>query len=310
MAAMDAFAGTGERIAGRSSPEARAVAHLDPKLWAIANRRLTIKAIAEFAHELLLLPHLEREEAGWGHYRLDAPDGRSRYRFRARRLRLESWMIDPESLVRLRDDKELAPDALSFISEFQRPLGIRGRDAADLPRRDRQHSLFGLLQAVGQAPHGEGTGRRGLPDHRDDDERGASLLRGQQRTARVQHGGLSRLCAGGGRAASHRVARGGSGTHGLHHRGGSRPRAADGGRARRHGHLRLLRTHHRTRFRSGAVFLHAGAPLAVVQPAVDELRARDRRPGGSSTWGIRRTSTSRSNRSARSSMPRRLPGGT
>uniref|UniRef100_UPI003BACE56C IucA/IucC family protein n=1 Tax=Stappia sp. TaxID=1870903 RepID=UPI003BACE56C len=125
MAAMDAFSGGGDRLWARSGPEARAVAHLDPALWAVANLRLTVKAIAEFAHELLLLPHLEREEAGWGHYRLDAPDGRGRYRFRARRLRLESWLIDPASLKRTLDEDELPPDALSFIAEFQRPLGIR-----------------------------------------------------------------------------------------------------------------------------------------------------------------------------------------
>ena len=65
------------------------VAHLTPERWAVANRHLVRKALAEFSHERILVPELIREEAdGIGLYKVVSDDGSVEYRFRARVLEL------------------------------------------------------------------------------------------------------------------------------------------------------------------------------------------------------------------------------
>ncbi|MGA8788294.1 MAG: IucA/IucC family protein, partial [Paenarthrobacter sp.] len=102
------------------------VTHLNPERWAIANRHLVRKAIAEFSHERILVPELIREEgSGVGLYKVVSDDDTTEYRFSARVLQLEHWSVSPESIVRLRDGVELPVDALDFIAEFHEALAIR-----------------------------------------------------------------------------------------------------------------------------------------------------------------------------------------
>ena len=96
------------------------VRHLTPRRWAQANRLLVRKALAEFSHERLLTP----EPLGGDRYRVRSDDGTVEYRFRARMLSLEHWHIPPESITRHAGDTERPLDAVDFILEFRRSLGL------------------------------------------------------------------------------------------------------------------------------------------------------------------------------------------
>lgn len=102
------------------------VSHLTPERWAVANRHLIRKAIAEFSHERILVPELIGEEdGGVGLYKVVSDDATVEYRFRARLLALEHWSVFPESIARIRDGAERPLDALDFITEFHEALAIR-----------------------------------------------------------------------------------------------------------------------------------------------------------------------------------------
>ncbi|WP_438764741.1 GNAT family N-acetyltransferase [Kushneria sp. TE3] len=97
-------------------------AHLEPQRWARANRDLLVKAIAEFAHERLLMPTQmgEPDATGWGAYRLEASS--VQYRFRARRLALDHWWIDKASLEKTSLEKT-AQEAIGAVTELK-PLSV------------------------------------------------------------------------------------------------------------------------------------------------------------------------------------------
>ncbi|MFJ9409787.1 IucA/IucC family protein [Streptomyces sp. NPDC101393] len=102
-------------------PARDAVAHLTPDLWATANRLLIRKGLAEFAHERLLAPKRLPQD---GHYAVRSDDGTVEYRFAARRLSLDHWQVDADSITRHRGDAELPLDALEFFIELQQALGL------------------------------------------------------------------------------------------------------------------------------------------------------------------------------------------
>ena len=93
--------------------------HLEPSSWAVANRMLVRKALAEFAHERLLTP-----VPSDGLYEVDSDDGSVRYRFAATRLALDHWDIDADSITRTRDGGELPLDALDLFLELRGALGL------------------------------------------------------------------------------------------------------------------------------------------------------------------------------------------
>ncbi|MFI6872978.1 IucA/IucC family protein [Streptomyces sp. NPDC050400] len=101
---------------------ADAVSHLTPELWAEANRLLVRKAIAEFSHERLLTP--EPTEGAADRYVVRSDDGLTRYRFSARRLRLDHWQVDAASISRHRDGTELPLNAQQFFIEMKDALGL------------------------------------------------------------------------------------------------------------------------------------------------------------------------------------------
>ncbi|MFJ8826485.1 IucA/IucC family protein [Streptomyces sp. NPDC102467] len=98
------------------------VSHLSPERWAQANRLLIRKALAEFSHERLLTP--EPLEGDDGQYVVRSDDGNTRYRFSARRLRLDHWQVAADSIVRERDGSELPLNALEFFTELKGALGL------------------------------------------------------------------------------------------------------------------------------------------------------------------------------------------
>ncbi|SFD62468.1 Siderophore synthetase component [Chitinophaga sp. CF118] len=101
------------------------IAHLKPELWAKANRLHVAKIISEFAHELLLQPVLQSEENGWGHYSL-VPPGKPgiEYLFKAKKLSLNHWYIDKQTVTKRIDRKTTDLDSLYFILEFSDGLNI------------------------------------------------------------------------------------------------------------------------------------------------------------------------------------------
>ncbi len=94
--------------------------HLTNDSWALANRLLLRKAIAEFAHEKLIAPQPAAENS----WQLAVPGGEAVYHFRARRLALDHWQIDPDSLKKSENGAPLPLDALQFIIEFNQQIGI------------------------------------------------------------------------------------------------------------------------------------------------------------------------------------------
>ncbi|MFI0794402.1 GNAT family N-acetyltransferase [Micromonospora rubida] len=106
------------------------VAHLTPDTWARANRLLVRKALAEFAHERLLAPGPVGPAAAPGEpgeYDVTSDDGTVTYRFAARRLALDHWQIDADSITRRRDGAELPLDALDLCVELRGALGLTDR---------------------------------------------------------------------------------------------------------------------------------------------------------------------------------------
>lgn len=105
---------------------ASVVAHLTPELWHKVNRLLVRKAIAEYAHEQLFSPQLlaAAEREGWQRYELAADTEGCVYRFEARTMALRHWHIEPASIERLLDGQPQALDALTFVIDFKRTLGI------------------------------------------------------------------------------------------------------------------------------------------------------------------------------------------
>jgi siderophore synthetase component/RimJ/RimL family protein N-acetyltransferase len=92
--------------------------HLSPENLERAERALLAKAIAEFAHERLLLP----VATGGDSYELRGAS--SAYFFTARRFALEHWVVDAGSIVRRVSGTEAPLDAQAFIAEFAPSLGI------------------------------------------------------------------------------------------------------------------------------------------------------------------------------------------
>jgi siderophore synthetase component len=105
------------RAATGAPPE---TGHLAPELWAEANRRLVRKALAEFAHERLISPTPLPD----GRYGVASDDDTVGYRFRARRLALDHWQIDADSLTRHRGETELPLDACELVLELRRSLNL------------------------------------------------------------------------------------------------------------------------------------------------------------------------------------------
>ncbi|SEC88963.1 IucA/IucC family protein [Arthrobacter woluwensis] len=126
--AQDSRAQDGLREPAAPGRDAGGVVHLEPARWAVANRHLIRKALAEFSHERLFVPERTGDGAdGRGAYRLLSDDGGTEYRFEATLRGLDHWSIPAESITRHRagQDGELPLDALDFIAEFQTSLTIR-----------------------------------------------------------------------------------------------------------------------------------------------------------------------------------------
>lgn len=107
-----------------SQPEL-AVSPLDSEdVWARVNRLLIRKCLTELSHERILSPSLiTRGDAG-GHYRIQSDDDNVAYEFDACLLPLEHWLIETDSIKKLKSGAEAPLDALAFVIEFSQTMGI------------------------------------------------------------------------------------------------------------------------------------------------------------------------------------------
>jgi siderophore synthetase component len=111
------------------------VDHLTPTTLAWAQRHLVTKAIAEFSHERLLVPtvsdptvvEVRAQRASKplnAQYQLTSPVGSTTYTFTAKRLPLDHWAVDAESVRRRIDGEPAELDVQQFVVEFAEQLGI------------------------------------------------------------------------------------------------------------------------------------------------------------------------------------------
>lgn len=122
--------------AAEPDPRVHRADHLRPDVWAAATRHLVRKALAEFAHELLIAPERVDPErppgaprgphdpADWAEHRVASADGRSAYAYRARVLELDHWDVDEASIRRTVDGEPAALDAVDLVLDLRDRLGI------------------------------------------------------------------------------------------------------------------------------------------------------------------------------------------
>lgn len=114
-----------------NAPE-QIISHLQPAIWAKANRLHVAKIISEFSHELLFHPEwIGEDDQHWSQYQLKATAADDiTYYFRARILSLHHWYIDHDSIRKVAKGKELPLDSILLIEEFKNLPGI---SAENLP---------------------------------------------------------------------------------------------------------------------------------------------------------------------------------
>ncbi|GAB3998069.1 IucA/IucC family protein [Nocardioides marmoraquaticus] len=105
----------------------RLLDHLTAERMQRAHRTQCAKTLAELSHERLLRPRLAAgdpaspEGADW---ELDADHPRVGYRFRARVLTGEHWIVRPASVRRVVAGEVEAPDALQLVLDLREALGL------------------------------------------------------------------------------------------------------------------------------------------------------------------------------------------
>ncbi|MBP2831640.1 GNAT family N-acetyltransferase [Aquimarina sp. U1-2] len=106
------------------SPQ-QSVMHLQPEVWANVNTQLIAKAICEFSHELLITPvWVEKLDNHWNRYSLQTDTPAITYYFNARPLALNHLCIDSMSIQKDQKNGQGTLDAVLFIKEFRKQLGI------------------------------------------------------------------------------------------------------------------------------------------------------------------------------------------
>ncbi|CAM1344982.1 GNAT family N-acetyltransferase [Tenacibaculum amylolyticum] len=99
--------------------------HIQPKVWQQANTLLVKKALCEFSHELLIQPEIIEElENNYNHYRVLADNKEISYEFIAKPMALNHFLIDEKSIKKYVNGTPETLDAIYFIKEFRKVLGI------------------------------------------------------------------------------------------------------------------------------------------------------------------------------------------
>ncbi|AQX06602.1 IucA/IucC family protein [Elizabethkingia meningoseptica] len=105
------------------SPE-KTIEHLSIENWNKANLYLIQKALAEFAHEMVIEPLLQYNEDEWGYYLLSPKNTEEEitYSFRAQKRMLDHWSIDVNSIKKTVNGEKAALDLVHLIIDFKEEL--------------------------------------------------------------------------------------------------------------------------------------------------------------------------------------------
>lgn len=103
--------------------QSQGISHVHPETWQKITRLFIKKIIAECAHEGILQPTLEAVKDGWGIYVLSAAENVT-YRFSAKVLSLNHWIVDPASIEKYNATGAAALEAVSFITDLNDQIGI------------------------------------------------------------------------------------------------------------------------------------------------------------------------------------------
>ncbi|WP_240315455.1 GNAT family N-acetyltransferase [Aquimarina longa] len=110
------------------SPQ-QSISHIQPELWAKANTLLIKKSICEFSHELLIKPEiLVSQNDGWNTYVVTTDTPLIQYKFDAKPLALNHLWIETASIEKYKEEQPVPLDAVLFIKEFRKQLGISDKD--------------------------------------------------------------------------------------------------------------------------------------------------------------------------------------
>jgi len=104
--------------------QAQAIAHLQPEVWEKVTRLHISKIIAELSHEGILQPALQSSQNGWGHYSLHVEKLQTEYRFKAKVMSLQHWVVDPASIEKIVAGDTAKLEAVSCIIELNEQIGI------------------------------------------------------------------------------------------------------------------------------------------------------------------------------------------
>ncbi|ARQ71450.1 IucA/IucC family protein [Streptomyces marincola] len=129
------------------APGHEIVAHLTPEHWDRAGRMLIRKAIAEFSHERILRP----ERGDDGRYSVRTDDGTVAYRFAARRMALDHWQVDADSITREREGQPAPLNPLDFFVEFRDTLGL-GEQILPVYLEEISSTLAGAAYKLAASP--------------------------------------------------------------------------------------------------------------------------------------------------------------
>ncbi len=99
--------------------------HIQPKVWLKANTLLVKKALCEFSHELLIKPEITQQlENDYNQYKVISDTKEIYYEFKAKPLALNHLLIDENSIQKYKNEIPSEIDAIYFIKEFRKMLGI------------------------------------------------------------------------------------------------------------------------------------------------------------------------------------------
>ncbi|RVU91727.1 GNAT family N-acetyltransferase [Flavobacterium columnare] len=100
-----------------------ATSHINEDTWGLANKLLVKKAISEFSHESIFTPTLIRKENEEDIYQIISDNSEVSYSFKAKKLALNHWLINENSIIKNYNPEEKI-DAVLFFNEYKNTIGI------------------------------------------------------------------------------------------------------------------------------------------------------------------------------------------
>ncbi|MNJ84051.1 Aerobactin synthase [compost metagenome] len=101
-----------------------AAKHIQQHFSEKANIALIKKALTEFSHEQLIKPVLQTNSGILNEYIVQSDAPEITYQFTAKQMLLNHLQIRPDSIRKIEKGVEKSPDAVLFIKEFRKQLGL------------------------------------------------------------------------------------------------------------------------------------------------------------------------------------------